>query len=56
MHDLPEQTRDLSILAMIEYLKMIRVGINYAQIGINYAQAGVNVATEICDKFGVPKP
>jgi|GEM_PF-3532401 len=49
MHDLPEQTRDLSILAMIEYLKMIRVGINYVQIGIN-------VANEIFDKFGVPKP
>jgi hypothetical protein len=58
MQELPEMTRDLLSfgVAVIGYLELIRVGINYAQTGINYAQTGVNVVTDICDKFGVPKP
>ena len=49
MHDLPEQTRDLSLVAILGYLQMVR-------IGLNYAQTGINITNEIFDKFGVPKP
>ncbi len=47
--ELPEQTRDLSLVAILGYLQMVR-------IGLNYAQTGINITNEIFDKFGVPKP
>lgn len=47
--ELPETTRDLSFVAIMGYLQMIRVG-------LNYAQTGINITNEIFDKFGVPKP
>lgn len=49
MHDIPEQTRDLSLVAILGYLQMVR-------IGLNYAQTGITITNEIFDKFGVPKP
>ena len=49
MQELPEQTRDLSLVAILGYLQMVR-------IGLNYAQTGINITNEIFDKFGVPKP
>lgn len=46
--ELPEMTRDLSLVAILGYLHMIRVG-------LAYAQQGIDVANKVLDQFGVEK-
>lgn len=46
--ELPEQTRDLSLTTLMEYL-------HYVRIGLNYGQTFINVANQTLDNFGIPK-
>jgi hypothetical protein len=46
--ELPETTRDLSLVTILGYLHMIRVG-------LNYAQQGIDITNKILDQVGVSK-
>ncbi len=46
--ELPEHTRDLSIVTILGYLQTVR-------IGLNYLQTGITITNEVFDKLGVPK-